>query len=289
MVSLERIADPATFAREAGAFLVEHEAEHSLMLGLALRAVDEPDAYGGPVYEAIVRDDEGRVVAAALRTPPYNLIVAATDEPAALAAIADDARGRFGELPGVLGPSEAAAGFAEIWDARTGSVSTLEIAQRAYRTDRVEPPTGVAGSPRDAGAGDRPLLRGWLEAFLTEALPSAPRVEDPAAELDRRERDPDAGYLLWDVGGRPVAMAGWGGRTPNGIRIGPVYTPPEHRRRGYASALTAALTQRLLAEGRRFCFLFTDLANPTSNAIYGRIGYRPLGDVDRYRFDLPRA
>jgi hypothetical protein len=66
-----------------------------------------------------------------------------------------------------------------------------------------------------------------------------------------------------------------------------VYTPPEHRRRGYASALTAALTERLLAGGRRFCFLFTDLANPTSNAIYQRIGYRPLGDVDRYRFDLP--
>jgi predicted GNAT family acetyltransferase len=286
MASLERIDDPAAFVREAGAFLAEHEAEHSLMLGLALRAVDEPDAYGGPVYEVLVRDG-GRVVAAALRTPPYNLIVAATDEPAALGAIADDARERFGELPGVLGPSDAAARFAASWDARTGSTSTLEIAQRAFRSERVDPPAGVPGSPRDAGADDRPLLRGWLDAFLTEALPSAPRLEDPAAELDRRERDPDAGFLFWEHDAEPVAMAGWGGRTPNGIRIGPVYTPPEHRRRGYASALTAALTERLLAGGRRFCFLFTDLANPTSNAIYQRIGYRPLGDVDRYRFDLP--
>jgi predicted GNAT family acetyltransferase len=287
MVSADRIDDPAAFVREAGGFLVEHEAEHSLMLGLALRAVDEPDAYGGPVYEVVVRDDVGRIVAAALRTPPYNLIVSATDQPTALAAIADDARERFGELPGVLGPSEATARFAEAWSARTGSTATLEIAQRAYRADRAEPPAGVPGSPRDAGAADRALLRRWLEAFLTEALPSAPRLEDPAADLDRRERDPDAGYLLWVDRGGPVAMAGWGGRTPNGVRIGPVYTPPEHRRRGYASALTAALTERLLAEGRRCCFLFTDLANPTANAIYQRIGYRPLGDVDRYRFDPP--
>ena len=78
--------------------------------------------------------------------------------------------------------------------------------------------------------------------------------------------------------GEPVSFGGFGGLTPNGIRIGPIYTPPELRRRGYASALTAALTQMLLDRGRRFCFLFTDLANPTSNSIYQRIGFRPIGD-----------
>ena len=78
--------------------------------------------------------------------------------------------------------------------------------------------------------------------------------------------------------GDVVSIAGWGGATPNGIRIGPVYTPPELRRHGYATALTADLSQslldgRLFDGGRRFCFLYTDLANPTSNAIYERIGY----------------
>jgi predicted GNAT family acetyltransferase len=85
--------------------------------------------------------------------------------------------------------------------------------------------------------------------------------------------------LLWEDEGEPVSLAGWGGPTPNGIRIGPVYTPPELRSRGYATALTAELSQRLLdgrlyQGGRQFCFLYTDLANPTSNAIYERIGYR---------------
>jgi predicted GNAT family acetyltransferase len=70
-----------------------------------------------------------------------------------------------------------------------------------------------------------------------------------------------------------VSVAGYGGDTPNGIRIGPVFTPPELRGRGYATSLVAQLSSRLLAEGRRFCFLYTDLANPTANAIYERIGY----------------
>jgi hypothetical protein len=80
-------------------------------------------------------------------------------------------------------------------------------------------------------------------------------------------------------------LAGWGGRTPNGIRIGPVYTPPDRRRRGYGSAVTAAVSAAELAAGRQFCFLYTDLANPTSNKIYMDIGYEPVCDAVDYAFD----
>jgi predicted GNAT family acetyltransferase len=289
MPTLERIDDPATFVRAAFPFLLEHEAEHSLMLGLAGRAVDAPDAYDEPAYEVVIRDEGGAVAAAALRTPPFNLIVSDTALPDAVDLLVEDAAARFGDLPGVLGPSAVAARFAEAWAARSGTSATLEFAQRAFRADRVSIPDDVAGSSREAGPADRALLIAWLEAFLAEALPTSAAVEDQAKEVARRERDPDAGFLLWEHEDSPVAMAGWGGRTPNGIRIGPVYTPPAHRRRGYASVLTAVLSERLLAGGRRSCFLFTDLANPTSNAIYQRIGYRPLGDVDRYRFDAAGA
>jgi uncharacterized protein len=83
--------------------------------------------------------------------------------------------------------------------------------------------------------------------------------------------------MLWE-NDRPVSLAGWGGETPNGVRVGPVYTPPAHRRRGYGSAVTAAVTAERLAAGRRFCFLYTDLANPTSNRIYASLGYEPVCD-----------
>jgi predicted GNAT family acetyltransferase len=101
--------------------------------------------------------------------------------------------------------------------------------------------------------------------------------------FEHRLASPTAGFLVWEDGGEPVSLAGWGGATPNGIRVGPVYTPPELRGRGYATALTAELSRRLLdgrlfEGGRRFCFLYTDLANPTSNAIYERIGYRRVAE-----------
>jgi predicted GNAT family acetyltransferase len=95
--------------------------------------------------------------------------------------------------------------------------------------------------------------------------------------------------FLWEDGGRAVSMVGVSGETPNGIRVAPVYTPPELRGRGYASACVAAVTQAQFDRGRRFCFLFTDLANPTSNKIYQAIGYEPVCDVDEYRFEARPA
>jgi predicted GNAT family acetyltransferase len=90
--------------------------------------------------------------------------------------------------------------------------------------------------------------------------------------------------VLWEVEGTPVSMAGYSGSTPNGIRVAPVYTPPENRGKGFAGACVAALSQKLLDDGRKFCFLYTDLANPTSNHIYQTIGYEPVADATVYSF-----
>ena len=151
------------------------------------------------------------------------------------------------------------------------------MAQGVYEATEVVPPTGVPGAMRDYEPGDRALLASWVGAFVDEAEPPGP-VGNPADWVDRRMDDPDGGIVLWDDGGA-TSLASFGSPTPTGIRIGMVYTPGEHRGRGYASALTAALTTRLLAGGRRRVFLFTDLANATSNKIYRRIGYRQVGDV----------
>jgi len=120
---------------------------------------------------------------------------------------------------------------------------------------------------------------------MAEALPAShnPASRD-TAEATATQWISGGGLWLW-VDDGPVAMAGAVGRTPNGIRVGAVYTPPDRRRQGYASSLVAALSQAQLDAGRRFCFLYTDLANPTSNHIYGAIGYEPVCDVDEYRFE----
>jgi predicted GNAT family acetyltransferase len=135
---------------------------------------------------------------------------------------------------------------------------------------------------RPATPVDRPLLVAWIAAFGREALgdEDASRV---ASSVDDWLAGRGRTIWLWDDGG-PVSLTGVGGATPHGIRIGPVYTPPERRGQGYASALVAAASQAQLDAGRRFCFLYTDLANPTSNKIYQAIGYRPVTDALRIDF-----
>lgn len=120
--------------------------------------------------------------------------------------------------------------------------------------------------------------------FSTEALPEAPPLPDPVETADRWISGTYRRLYLWEDAGQAVSLVGAGGETPNGIRIGPVFRPPELRSRGYATSLTAAASQDQLDRGRRFVFLFTDLANPTSNKIYQVIGYEPVCDMDQYRF-----
>jgi predicted GNAT family acetyltransferase len=120
----------------------------------------------------------------------------------------------------------------------------------------------------------------WVAAFAEEA--HAEHVDAPGF-VDARLQG-SGGIVVWEHDG-VVSLAGYGGRTPNGIRIGPVYTPPEKRRNGYASALVAELSRRLLDEGRSHCFLYTDLANPTANRIYMDVGYELVAESAEIAFE----
>lgn len=279
---LTRARDIDEFDQLAFGFLLAREAEHNLLFGIT--AGVRAGEYPAPAYFAVVRDGE-RVVAAALRTPPFNLILSEIDDGDAIPLIAADAAALWSDLPGVLGPKAHAARFAELWEQRTGSVATLYTAERAFRLTKVTPPRPVAGRMRLAEHADRSRLADWLVAFGVEALRQPPNLPGVEVYADRLiARLGGRAMYLWDDGG-PVSMTLASAVTPNGSRIGAVYTPPELRGRGYASALVAAVSQAQLDAGRRFCFLFTDLANPTSNKIYRDVGYEPVCDVDEYRFE----
>ncbi len=225
------------------------------------------------------------MVAAALRTPPCNLVLSEVDdEPALDLLVADLGADKRGfNLPGVVGPPDVAAGFRE----PMGGDPWRPVGDRdggaglpAHHGD-----SAPAGERRHAGGDLRGPRRCWSsgsQAFGREAL-----GDDDASRAESSVDDWLAGkgrhLWLWDDDG-PKSLTGVGGETPNGIRIGPVYTPPGDRGQGYASALVAAVSQAQLDAGRRFCFLYADLANPTSNRIYQAIGYRPVTDALRIDF-----
>ena len=284
-VRLERFEDADPFFARVSSFLAEREAEHNLLFGIidALRIDDS--FLAGPAYlAAAVADD--RVVAVALRTPPHNVVLSEVDDPDGLMLLLDDLARSDPAIPGAVGPVAVVRDFAAAWSARTGRPHRRSLAERAFRLSRVIAPRPEPdGALRIAGPADAEVLVAWLTAFVDEALPPGTPGGDPRETVDRWMQSGGKRNYLWIVDGRPVSWAGVGGRTPNGIRIGPVYTPPEERGHGYASAVVAAASQAQLDEGRTFCFLFTDLANPTSNRIYQAIGYEPIGDFDEYHFD----
>jgi uncharacterized protein len=279
---VRRFRDAQAFLETAGDFLTAREAEHNLLLGLAGTLATRPHVYPLPPYlTAVLRSET--VVCAALRTPPHGLVLSEVDDEAAVDVLAEDVAELGSKLPSVLGPKEASRRFAELWERVSGQTAKRGTAQRVFRAERVNPPSGVSGGMRRAGDGDRERLVAWLRSFQEEVRVGVPARPAEEAVDDYLTRGESGGIYLWDDA-EPVSMAGCGSPTPSGIRVGPVYTPPEHRGRGYASAVTADVTAMLLAGGRRFCFLFTDLANPTSNRIYQRIGYEPVTDVDEFRF-----
>jgi uncharacterized protein len=279
-LTLHRFKDVGGFLDVAGTFLVAREAEHNLILGICSNMREAPDAFSGEPYLAVVTDGEV-VVAAAIQTPPHRLVLSEVGDPAAIGILAADVLDR--DLPGVLGPVEHVRAFADALAALGGPPSRLEVSERIFRLTTVRPPSAIPGRSRMAVASDRDVMVAWTVAFMREALGDDDPTEGEAMAdrwLARRERT----LYVWEDG-EVVSLAGVGGPTPNGIRIGPVYTPPESRRRGYASALVADVSQAELDAGRRFCFLFTDLANKTSNHVYESIGYEPVRDVDVYRFE----
>jgi uncharacterized protein len=269
-MDVETVEDADAFLESARGLLLLDEARNNLALGILSTAQANPKLY--PEVRGWVARERRQVVGAAMRTPPFNLVMVTPSDGRATRALAeaiDD------ELPGVVGAVPEVDLFANAWAALHDVAVDTRVELGVYALRSVIPPGDVPGLMRSADSADRALLLEWVDAFAREVLREgpAPDPERHALSIDVRLAGGDAGFVLWEVDGRPVSLVGFGGPTPNGIRIGPVYTPPELRGRGYASALTAQVSQRQLDEGRRFCFLYTDLANATSNAIYARIGY----------------
>ena len=214
------------------------------------------------------------VGAVCMHTPEFPVLLSRVNGHAA-AELARDLAAAGHQLPGVNAAQEAADAFATAWRDRTGDAVTLYRRMRLFRLgELVRPAPGPGGAARLATERDHDLLAGWFDAFARE-------VGDPPRHDSRAvvgERLGYGGITVWEVGGVPVSIAGRTRTVVGMVRVGPVFTPPELRGRGYAGAVTAAVSQAALGAGVREVVLYTDLANPTSNALYQRLGYRPVED-----------
>jgi predicted GNAT family acetyltransferase len=270
--------DVDEFAGNAGEFLRSRPVEHTVPLTLLATL----HANGSNFYDTTNQifgwwqDAGGRVTGAILQTPPFPLlVVAAPAVPELVDLLADRS------LPGVTVATGDAAALADAWWARTGARLMPRRQMRLFRLDRLVPPSPMPpGAARVADAGDRDLLMSWMDAFHTDI--GEPDDRDFGELVD--DKLGYGGLTLWEVDGTPVAMAGVSRPGAGMVRVMAVYTPAELRGRGYAGAVTAAVTQSALDAGAEHVVLFTDLSNPTSNALYQRLGYQPVEDRTEMEF-----
>ena len=265
--------DPVRVLSAAGEFLAAQPVLHNMILTLLAARIAQPEP--GRYWVATERDKTAGVVFQSPLTFPATFTPM---EPQVIAAMVDAIVEAGISFPGVNGEARTAAGFAGQWTERCKSAATPIQGLRLYQLMELAEAPRVSGKLRRAARKDRALMIQWTRAFQNEI------GEDSSDAELRVDRGLGAGQLwIWaDVGA--TSMAGTREPVEGIVRVVSVYTPPERRKRGYAEACVHALSKHVREAGYR-CILYTDLANPTSNSIYRRIGYRAVAEALRYRFE----
>ncbi len=267
-------------------FLVKREAENNLLFSILNTIKVNPLRYGEdkPILITVNEFDEIKLIA--LRTPPYNLLLSFTDTLHSVTSLTKELLKRDMDLPGMLGFKAGAKEFTELWCENKSLKFKLIRNERIFKLQKVAKETLGNKQYVVGDKSNQNLILKWAREFMLEALPDMDEYHlTRTQKAIEEEINKDKIFLLIEKG-EVVSMARKSGKTPNGNLVNFVYTPPYLRNRGYATECVANLSQSLLEEGNKFCFLFTDLMNPTSNSIYQKIGYRPVIDVDEYKFLL---
>ena len=284
MLRLFHTDDPSLFQHKTQASLERDEAANNLMLGVSQQLVKSQQNGRGSEYDsnpgmAWVEDDQW-LTAVGLMTPPYCLILYC--EPVQKISSLKLLLDFFDQthLPGVIGKTHVVETFAGLWRDRQGSAINIHRKGRVYKLTAVLPTPFTSGFMRLAEAVDLEQMIEWSQAFDKEALNGE---EGEAVAGRTRLRIQNKELFVWEDN-LVTAMAVKHRPTQHGVSISYVYTPPALRGRGYASALVSTLSQYSLTAGHSFCTLMTDLANPASNHIYQKMGYKPVCDIEEIHF-----
>lgn len=273
-------SDAEEFRRAADEHLAADAARHSVLLTVSESLRREPGPSSAQFGWWRERPD-APVTGAFFRTPPLPPFLGPLPARAATELVGVLRADSLVAVTGVRGTAETAAAFARAWTGRDGGWTAAKE-MRLYRLGEPTPQLPAPrGRVRPAAADDVPLVARWLSAFAAEV--GEPRRTEPRAAAEQRVAE--GRLFLWDVEGSPVSMAGVSPLVAGQIRIAPVYTPAGLRGRGYAGAVTAAAGEAALRAGAQQVVLFADLANPTSNALYQRLGYRPVADFASLSFE----
>jgi len=275
--------------------LMRHEVQNLIPLGNIIMGNADKDRteWRDPAnwFMATITDgaDNG-IKLTAVMTPPFGITLYMTDnqtDSAALDCLVDGLLAENIPVSGVMTEKSLAEDFAQAYTKATGMGQRINTSLRIYELLKVNPEIPIIGKMRLVEESDMHFLPYWREAMAYDFF-GTPIVIQSDAEVYRRLIDKRYIYILED-NGIPVTTAHAGRRMQNVSGIAGVYTPPYFRGKGYATSCVAQLSQLMLDKGFIRCALYTDLANPTSNSIYQKIGYTPICDSLDIKFETPQG
>jgi predicted GNAT family acetyltransferase len=272
---VHRSEDAGAALSASNAFLVADPARHNAILTL----LHDRALHGGAGRYWWVTDRDA--VCGVVTQSPLNFRATLTTiPPEALALLVEAIAADAPDLPGVVGDAASAARFAGCWTEQRGVGAEPAEGQRIYQLGELRPPADVTGELWCATDDDLELVMAWFRGFEADTGMGSP--DDLAEVVPTRIANEE--IWLWHRDGADVSMARIADAAARTVRVGYVYTPPEHRGNGYAAAVVAAISALVLADRADRCVLYTQLSNPTSNAVYRRIGYEAIAEILAYRF-----
>ncbi len=274
-MKLVEYTDRRLYCEKVEPFLLQKEAENNLTLGLI--GTFHRTVPAANVYTAIVEADE-QIAMTLLMTPPHHLILSINEDVMSERIMMETVRALVlngMHIPGVVGERKWTEAFARIWASETSQRASIAMEQKIYKLAEVIAIQQSIGGFLLADLSHHPLLTEWMVDFMNYTKESPISIENAAGRM--KQFIQEKSVFLWMVDDVPVSMARKSRSTKNGICVSLVYTPDESRGKGYASSCVAELSRHLLGD-YTFCTLYTDLANPTSNSIYQKIGYYPIQD-----------
>jgi len=269
----------------SGTYLERNESENNRPLGYAYRLAEDLHAYDSepPLLLSIL--EHGKAVGVTIMTRPYRIIVSriGTNVKAAVVPLVHHLREIDVQISEIIGPAAEAQAFSDCW-----VEGMLDVSARISMRMRIFEARSVANLPLSLGKlrlarpEEHPLMARWITDYSeTVGKPISFEIAKSWTEALIQNQQ----LHIWDIK-CPVSIAAVDRPTRNGIAIHSVYTPPEHRNKGYATSSVLLLTQKMLTDRYSFCCLYTDLSNPTSNSIYTKIGYVPIGDALAFNFSI---
>lgn len=268
------------FRERALPFLERSPINNNLMIGIILNI----ERYREIAPFTAIVEDAGEVFLVILRTPPHRIMLAGEGrQTEAVRLLVDYCERHQYSLPGVIGPKPVAECLAKQWAERFGQLTDLYAHLRVLALHEVLWSGDTEGVMRQASESDLDLLEEWTEAYRTE-LRYKINLTDARTWAEDEVRHGQ--LFFWEVDGVPVTMGVKEPPSRGGVCVGSIYTTPQFRKQGYATALVAALSTAILSVGSRYCMLFADCTNTTAIGIYQKIGYRHIGDFQEIDFIL---